>query len=486
MLKGVGLAAAGAALAACQPQTVVVKEEVPVTQIVKETIKETVIVEGTPQVVEKEVTKVVEKQVTRVVAATPAPPEPVVLEVWHWDEFEEQVVDICSDIVQEKTDGMVSAKAVIIPSNQEYNTKGLAAMAAGTPPDCAQFEMLPTCMYGGLLDLMPLYDRDRAECDAFWDYDVAIEPQIWRGGLYAVFESAAGWGPIAFYNVDLFEQYGEKTPGDYLAEDAWDWNAYLSVAEAMTIDENGDGTPDIFGTNGLGLTWTSVTMPFIESANGKFFDAAYETVLLDSPETKSALQFQLETKKYAPAGFGVEVPGGAESGKIAMWHSWPTGAPNYPETLAFNWMPAPLLECPDTGKAQWGWLYHGGKVIPSGTRHREEAWTFFKVWNGDVGQTARFNAAFIVPGRKVISEELLMSVPSMKGIPEQAPLLADYFLKAGEKDYFVMPFLSNWWEMQSEITAEWSLLWTGDQSMDETMDKVVAILEKLLAKAEKP
>jgi peptide/nickel transport system substrate-binding protein len=62
-------------LGACQPQTVIVEKQVPVTQIVtevvKETVKETVVVEGTPKVVEKEVTKVVEKE--RVVTATPDP-----------------------------------------------------------------------------------------------------------------------------------------------------------------------------------------------------------------------------------------------------------------------------------------------------------------------------------------------------------------------------------------------------------------------------
>jgi peptide/nickel transport system substrate-binding protein len=50
------MAAAGAAVVACQPQTVVVKETVEVEKVVKETVE-----------VEKEVTKVVEKEVTKVV-----------------------------------------------------------------------------------------------------------------------------------------------------------------------------------------------------------------------------------------------------------------------------------------------------------------------------------------------------------------------------------------------------------------------------------
>ncbi len=56
-------------LTACQPQTVIVEKEVKVTEVVKEVVRETVVVEGTPKVVEKEVTKVVQSVVT----ATPEP-----------------------------------------------------------------------------------------------------------------------------------------------------------------------------------------------------------------------------------------------------------------------------------------------------------------------------------------------------------------------------------------------------------------------------
>ena len=62
LLKSLGMTAAGAALAACQPQTVIVKETVVVEEVVEKevektvVIKETVIVEGTPQVQEKVVT----------------------------------------------------------------------------------------------------------------------------------------------------------------------------------------------------------------------------------------------------------------------------------------------------------------------------------------------------------------------------------------------------------------------------------------------
>ena len=68
--------AAGVAVAACQPQTVIIKETVEVEKQVEKVVKETVVVEKEVQV-EKEVTKVVEKEVTKVVekvvVATPEP-----------------------------------------------------------------------------------------------------------------------------------------------------------------------------------------------------------------------------------------------------------------------------------------------------------------------------------------------------------------------------------------------------------------------------
>lgn len=71
-LRMAAATAAGAVAVACQPKTVIVKEEVPITQIVEVEKEVTKIVAGTP-VVEKVIeTQVVEKVVT----ATPIPPTP--------------------------------------------------------------------------------------------------------------------------------------------------------------------------------------------------------------------------------------------------------------------------------------------------------------------------------------------------------------------------------------------------------------------------
>jgi len=68
-LRIAAIGVAGAAAAACQPQTVVVEKEV--AKEVTKIVKETVVVE---KEVAKEVTKIVEKEVEKIVTATPLPP----------------------------------------------------------------------------------------------------------------------------------------------------------------------------------------------------------------------------------------------------------------------------------------------------------------------------------------------------------------------------------------------------------------------------
>lgn len=117
------LLAVASLVAACgQPQTVIVKETVEVekvvTQVVKETIKETVIVEGTPKVVEKEVTKVVEK----VVAATNTP-EPTSAPL----ELESPM------LAQRVADGELPPLAERLPENPLVVRDGTLAFTGGIP-----------------------------------------------------------------------------------------------------------------------------------------------------------------------------------------------------------------------------------------------------------------------------------------------------------------------------------------------------------------
>ncbi len=97
-----------------------------VTQIVQETVKETVIVEGTPQVVEKEVTRVVEKEVEveTVVTAVPEPKGEVELVMAAADQYGE-TFDIFNTSTTFEPHTMIYDQLVSIDYNYEFQP-GLA------------------------------------------------------------------------------------------------------------------------------------------------------------------------------------------------------------------------------------------------------------------------------------------------------------------------------------------------------------------------
>jgi len=122
-LRGLALAAGGTALAACAPK--VVKETVVVEKVVEKpvekVVKETVIVEGTPKVVEK------------VVTAAPRT-ETVEISLWHgWTGADntEMLHKIIQDYNETNTDGII-----VTPTAypwDEFFAKWVMAAAAGNP-----------------------------------------------------------------------------------------------------------------------------------------------------------------------------------------------------------------------------------------------------------------------------------------------------------------------------------------------------------------
>ena len=124
-----------------------------------ETVKETVIVEGTPEVVEKEITKVVE--VEMVVTATPEPEEEpaedakMILRVGTGDSGEglNPHQEIIARFEEENPDILVQLEAV---SGRDYYTRLLTQIAAGDAPDIMQIGDDAVPMFVGKGAFLPL------------------------------------------------------------------------------------------------------------------------------------------------------------------------------------------------------------------------------------------------------------------------------------------------------------------------------------------
>ena len=196
------LTAVGAAAAACQPKTV----------IVKETVKETVIVEGTPKVVEKEVTKIVEKEVEKVVTATPKPVEvaPVTLEVQgtnpEYQNGEAQIWALYTDQNPHVTIEMFGVTEGA--SADAYNAK----IASGWFPHIALNGGGNRSNYKERLNLLdtdfPWFDRWQYDVRTAWSQKFAIPDYLpcisWYSGFVITWQ----------YHADLMEQAGLDPKND--------------------------------------------------------------------------------------------------------------------------------------------------------------------------------------------------------------------------------------------------------------------------------
>lgn len=125
-----------------------------------------------------------------------------------------------------------------------------------------------------------------------------------------------GFVPLAmFYNKALFASAG-------ITEAPTTWDAWVADAKKLTVDENGDGTPEQYGVaipdhatvaNGL---WPSLLL----SGGGQIVDG--DKAVIDSPENTKTIQYWTDaiTKdKISPTGLdGIAADQLFSSGKAAM------------------------------------------------------------------------------------------------------------------------------------------------------------------------
>ena len=218
-----------------------------VKEVVKEVVKETVIVEGTPKVVERVVEKVVEKVVT----VQAAPKKPVTLRYlcW-WGQYTTGALPGIKAAFEDKFPH-VTIKVEEVGWG-DAPTKYQTTIAAGTAADVFYHKEMMSKLFttGKILDITDYFERDGF--DSKKDFFQTIGSEWWAGKLY-------GWPHMfedicVFYNKELVKKYWGKDIWEAFPDGEWDWTDMMEIAEACTVDTNGDGRTDIWGLMG-NYTW---------------------------------------------------------------------------------------------------------------------------------------------------------------------------------------------------------------------------------------
>lgn len=148
----------------------------------------------------------------------------------------------------------------IIVGNQD---KMRTMLAGGVEPDIHDLpDFAHLGVAGYYTDIMPLLQRDglmRA-----YNPVVLTSMSTTDGKLYMVPEQVVS--TVSFFNRDLFLASGVQTP-EKLGS-GWNWDYMLAAGKKLTVDKNGDGTPESFGIDRGYAYWRRA----IEAAGGKYYE----------------------------------------------------------------------------------------------------------------------------------------------------------------------------------------------------------------------
>ena len=242
----------------------------------------------------------------------------VELEFWHgYTEADGKVLD---ELIAEFN---ASQSAVeITPITKPWASlldAALPALASGNGPQLLALppENIPTyASKGALLPLDGWYDAPDSGA-------AALNPGAVTTGLAKGerFGAPLSFTPLSmFYNKALFAAAGVSVPTT--------WDEWVEAARALTVDQNGDGTPDQYG---IGLqdnatVGNGVWMSLLKSGGGDVVTESGD-VVVDSPENIATLEFwaaAVRDYQISPTGLtGVDGDELFKAGKSAMTFAGP-------------------------------------------------------------------------------------------------------------------------------------------------------------------
>ncbi len=161
--------------------------------------------------------------------------------------------------------------------------KIMGAVASNKPPVMAQVyeswaaELLENNKLVPIQEFLPFFEDSVLE--DIWP--PLIEDNLFDSTLVSFpFNKSV---PVFYYNQDLFEEFGiDSFPKT--------WEEFREVCKKLTVDRDGDGTIDLYGTAFPVSVWWFLTMLYQKGGSVIRVDSIY----LDTPEAQEVLQYLVD------------------------------------------------------------------------------------------------------------------------------------------------------------------------------------------------
>jgi multiple sugar transport system substrate-binding protein len=365
-----------------------------------------------------------------------------------------------------------------IPQSDDVDVKLLAQMVANEAPDvmfgcCTWFPII--AQKGQLLDLRDYVARDLDQT-LIDDFDPAQYNALFLpdGTHYAL---PKYHGALAlYYNKDLFDQYGVEYP----PAEGWTLDEYLDAMKKLTVDTDGDGDTDIWGSMIDVVSEDRVQM-YINNHGGHIVDPTDPTnCMLDEPEALAGLQWlydRMQTDKVMATALDVNKVGTQAAfiaGQVAMVEDGSWALKNILTNAPFRIGIAPFPAGP-AGRVTLATTDAYG--IWAKTEHPEEAWALMKFLLDEEYNLAQAEAQFLQPARKSLIKPWADIIRAQ--FPEETQDLAiEAFADGHEKGYsVVVETFANQGEVRPLLRDALDVIFTLNEQPVEYMSEVCAQIE---------
>ena len=323
----------------------------------------------------------------------------------------------------------IDIKLTHIPGQSQYRQRLATGFSAGLPPDVFLLNYRRFAKFASQGALEPLASYlDGSDLIQVGDfYAPTIKSFVYEEVLHCIPQNVSSL--VVYYNKDLFDNAGISYPTP-----DWTWSDFLTTAQTLTIDEDGDGIRE---QHGLGITPNFFRLaPFIWQNGGEIVDD-YEKptrLTLDSPASLNAFQWFVDLQvKHSVVPTAIEESAQESetrflNGQMGMLLNSRRGVPTYRTIDSFAWDVAAL----PAGVENAGILHSDAYCMAHTTPHKELAWTFIEFANSVAGQTIVAASGRTVPSLKAVAESsafldpnqppansqvYLNTIPILRGVP---------------------------------------------------------------------
>ena len=266
--------------------------------------------------------------------------------------------------------------------------KIMASVAAGNPPELAQAyeawtsQLIKSNIIVSLDDFIE--GEDGLSEESFSDLlpvfirNCRVEGKIWSFPFNKSVRSI-------YYNKDLFQRMGlepDRPPRT--------WDDLLEMATVLTVDHDGDGTPDQWGTAAQISSWMFEN--FHLQNGGSLLSPDRKRVAYDTPEGVEALEFYYKLVGRKDIGYltgGFEYQNDFLAGKVGIIEGSTVSLAFMKHKLSFNLGIAPLPK-----KVRDAVIVAGTNVVifsKTSPQRQRDAWAFLK-WFTSTRNTAHWAA----------------------------------------------------------------------------------------------